>query len=89
VAEQAAGWYAAVATPQGVRETVKAGGPRHRVWQRAVARLSALDRAAPDTASATNLLAGLFAQGELAAEEDVDRVLASWLQAREAIAGVQ
>jgi MoxR-like ATPase len=89
VAEQAAEWYSAVATPQEIRETVHAGGPRHRVWQRVVARLAVLDRAAPDTSPATNLLAGLFAQGELASEPDVDRVLASWLQARTAIAGIR
>jgi hypothetical protein len=89
VAEQAAEWYSVVATPQEIHETVQAGGPRHRVWQRVVSRLSALDKAAPDTASATNLLAGLFAQGELASEADVDRVLTSWLQARVAIKGVR
>jgi MoxR-like ATPase len=87
VAEQAAEWYSVVATPQEIRETVQAGGPRHRVWKRAVAWLSALDKAAPETASATNLLAGLFAQGELASEADVDHVVASWLQARAAIEG--
>jgi MoxR-like ATPase len=89
VAEQAAEWYSVVATPQEIHETVHAGGPRHRVWQRIVARLAALDRAAPDTSTATNLLAGLFAQGELASEPDVDRVLASWLRARSAIAGTR
>jgi MoxR-like ATPase len=89
VAEQAAEWYSVVATSQGIHETVQAGGPRHRVWQRVVSRLSALDKNAPDTASATNLLAGLFAQGELAGESDVDRVLASWAQARTAIEGVR
>jgi hypothetical protein len=54
-----------------------------------VARLAALDGAAPDTAFATNLLAGLFGQGELAGEADVDRVLDSWLEARAAIAGAR
>jgi hypothetical protein len=87
VAEQAAEWYSVVATPQEIHETVQAGGPRHRVWKQAVARLATLDKAEPGTAGATNLLAGLFGRGELASEADVDRVLASWQQARVAIAG--
>jgi len=88
VAEQAAEWYSMVATPQDIHETVQAGGPRHRVWQRVVSRLSTLDKAAPDTVPTTNLLCGLFAQGELENDTDVDRVLTSWLAARAAIQGV-
>jgi hypothetical protein len=54
-----------------------------------VARLAALDKSAPDTAAATNLLAALFGKGDLATEADVDRVLSDWQQARAAIAGAR
>ncbi len=87
VAEQAAEWCAISATPQSVHESVQAGTPRHRVWQQVVARLAALDRSDPKTPATTNLLAGLFAAGELATEADVDRVLQSWLESRSVIAG--
>jgi hypothetical protein len=48
--------------------------------------LAQLDPGNSDTARATNLLTGLFAAGELAAEADVHAVLAQWLQARQTIA---
>jgi MoxR-like ATPase len=85
VAEQAAEWCGLITTPQAVRESVQAGGQLHQVWKRVVARLAALDKAAPDTDAATNLLAGLFVKGALAAEADVDAVLASWQDARRQI----
>lgn len=87
VAEQAAEWYSMVAMPQEIRQTVVAGGPHHRVWQRVVERLAALDKFAPQTAPTTNLLVGLYGRGDLACEGDVDAALNSWNQARAAIAG--
>jgi hypothetical protein len=57
------------------------------VWKHVVARLAALDKDAPDTASATNLLTGLFGNSELAVDDDVDRALAAWQGARRTIAG--
>ena len=86
VAEQAAEWYALVATPQDVQESVQADGARHRVWKRIVSRLAALEKESPETTAATNLLTGLFGRGELAVEEDVDRTLAAWQNAHAAIA---
>ncbi len=85
VAEQCGQLYARVAAPQAVHETVMAGSGRHRVWQHTVAALARLDAADPDTAPATNLLAGLFAAGEMATEIDVDRALAAWREARERV----
>ncbi|MEN6604324.1 MAG: AAA family ATPase [Bryobacteraceae bacterium] len=85
VAEQAAEWYATVATPQDIRESVQSNGPRHRVWKQVVARLAGLDPKDPDTAAATNLLTGLFGKGSLALETDVDAALDNWRSARRAI----
>jgi MoxR-like ATPase len=87
VAEQAAEWCAVTATPQDIHESVQANGTRHRVWKHVVARLAALDKDAPDTASATNLLTGLFGSNELTVDDDVDRALAAWQHARRTIAG--
>jgi MoxR-like ATPase len=87
VAEQAAEWYAVTATPQDINESVQANGPRHCVWKHVVARLATLDRTSPDTASATNLLTGLFGSNELAVEDDVDRALVAWQNARRTITG--
>jgi hypothetical protein len=89
VAEQCGQLYALVAAPQAVGENVMAGSLRHRVWQHTVAVLARLDASDPDTVPATNLLAGLFAAGEVATEKDVDRALAAWRQAREQIQGMK
>jgi MoxR-like ATPase len=83
IAEQAAGLYALVASPQEVRETVHADGPRHRVWQQVVATLAGLDGDDSETSLASNLLVGLFAAGQLATEADVRKVLSAWQEARE------
>jgi hypothetical protein len=69
--------------PQELRESVPAGGSRHRVWQRVVQALARLAPADEDMPLATNLLVGLFAAGELAVEADVDRRLAQWQGARQ------
>lgn len=87
VADQAAEWYAVTASPQHIHESVQGDGLRHRVWKRVVTRLGALDKDFPDTDAATNLLTGLFGSGQLAVEDDVDRVLVAWQDARRTIAG--
>jgi hypothetical protein len=87
IAEQAAEWYAVTATPQSVHETVHGGGPRHKVWRQVVSLLASLDRDDPGTPGATNLLVGLFASNELAAEGDPRLVLEAWQAARRTIAG--
>jgi hypothetical protein len=85
-AAQCAEWYAPLASPHDIRETVQANGSRHRVWQQVVRRLSTLDPQGSDTAPATNLLTGLFAAGEFAVEADVDQVFTRWADARRRIA---
>ena len=50
-------------------------------------RLAALAKGSPETAAATNLLTGLFGGNQLAVEDDVDRALAAWQDARRTIAG--
>ena len=86
-AAQCAEWYAPTATPHEIRESVSAGGSRHRVWQRVVSALARLDANDPGTAPASNLMTALFASGELAVEGDVDAALASWFEARQRISG--
>jgi MoxR-like ATPase len=88
-ASQCAEWYAPIAAPTEIRETVHANGIRHRIWQRVVRRVSELDPASTETAPATNLLTGLFAAGQFALENDVDCVLAQWLDARRKISEVR
>ena len=87
-ASQCAEWYAPIAAPHEIRETVQANGSRHRIWQQVVRKLSELDPGSSETAPATNLLTGLFAAGEFAVEADVDTVLACWSEARQKIAEV-
>ena len=87
MAEQAAEWYAIMATPQNVNETVQANGPRHEVWKQLVALLARLDRNDPETPPATNLLIGLFASNELAMPSDPRLVLERWQAARRTISG--
>ena len=88
-ASQCAEWYAPIAAPHEIRETVQANGSRHRIWQQVVRKLSQLDPGSSETAPATNLLTGLFAAGEYAVEADVDTVLARWSEARQKIAEVR
>jgi len=83
VAEQCAQLYALVATPQDVHETVASGSTRLGVWKRVVATLARHDPAAPETPLVSNLLSGLFAAGELAVPEDVERALGAWRRGRE------
>jgi len=78
VAEQCAQLYALVATPQDVHETVASGSTRLGVWKRVVATLARHDPAAPETPLVSNLLSGLFAAGELAVPEDVERAKKTW-----------
>lgn len=82
VAEQCAQLYALVASPQELAEHASVGQGRHRTWQHLLAVLAKLDAADPDTVPATNLLVGLFAARQLAAEKDVGSALASWQEAR-------
>jgi MoxR-like ATPase len=88
-ASQCAEWYAPIAAPNEIRETVQANGIRHRIWQQVVRRLSELDPASTETAPATNLLTGLFAAGQFAVENDVDSVLTQWSDARRKISEVR
>ncbi len=85
-ATQCAEWYAQVAMPHEIRETVSANSTRHHIWQRAVSLLSQTDKASADTAPATNLVTSLFAAGRFAVEDDVDKALACWSKARRRIA---
>src|SRR5262249_33957426 len=89
VAEQAAGWYAVMATPQSLNETVHAAGVRRKVWKQVVSLLARLDAHDTETAAATNLLVGLFALNELTSEGDPGRVLGVWQSARRTIAGTR
>jgi MoxR-like ATPase len=87
VAEQAAEWCAVTANPQSINETVHAGGPRHQVWKQVLSQLARLDQNDPETPPATNLLVGLFALSDLAAEGNPCRVFEAWQTARRTIAG--
>jgi MoxR-like ATPase len=82
VAEQCAVYYGIIATPQNVHETIAAGNTRHRVWQHIVSKLSKLSVDDPGTPLVTNLICGLYATGELATENDVDRGFDHWSAAR-------
>jgi hypothetical protein len=58
------------------------------VWKQVLSLLARLDQNDPETPPATNLLVGLFASSELAAEGDPGRVLGAWQTTRRTIAGV-
>jgi hypothetical protein len=74
--------YEIPCTPQGVRESVSSGGVRHLVWKRIVRRLSELEKDSEETARTTNLLVGMFSNGDLSTESEVDTVLEAWCRTR-------
>ena len=82
VAEQCADLYTLVAAAQSIHESVPSRGARHDTWQAAVAALARLPAEETNTTLATNLLAGLFARGELGSEDEVIQVLHEWQTAR-------
>jgi MoxR-like ATPase len=84
-ASQCAEWYAPIAAPQEIRESVTANGTRHIIWQQVVRTLSRLDPADTGTSPASNLLVGLFAAGEFAVQSDVITVFEHWTEARRKI----
>jgi MoxR-like ATPase len=85
-ATQCGEWYALVATPHEIRESLSTYSSRYRIWQKVVARLASFAPGNPETPARTNLLTGLFAAGELGTEDDVDRALAAWQDARKQLA---
>jgi hypothetical protein len=82
IAEQCGELYQIPCTPQGVHESVSSGGVRHLVWKRIVRRLSELENGCEETARTSNLLAGMFSNGDLATESEVDTVLEAWCRTR-------
>jgi hypothetical protein len=78
VAEQAAELYRIAAVAQDVKQSLTVGTPKHQAWLEIVKVLATLNPDNAETVSITNLLAGLFAKGDIATPLDVAMVFDSW-----------
>lgn len=78
VAEQAAELYRIAAVAQDVKQRLAAGSPKHEAWLEIVRVLATLNPNNAETVLITNLLAGLFAKGDIATPIDVAMVFESW-----------
>ena len=80
IAEQTAQIYADIATPLNFSETLHAGNPRFKTWQKIKDILSHLDPGDPRAHLAANALASCFAKKQLGRPEDAETVFAAWTE---------
>lgn len=78
VAEQVAELHAVLVFGQDIHESTAAASARHETWKATAAVMASLPAASPDTSLVSNMLAGLFAAGELVQPSDAQRVLDAW-----------
>ncbi len=78
VAEQAAELSVMSSVAQHVEASPPAGSAKHSAWQQITKVVASLVPDHPETIAVANVLAGLFADGEIDTTADVTRVLESW-----------
>jgi MoxR-like ATPase len=86
VAEQCATLFALVARAQDVAQLVPPGSAVHKAWKSAMQHVASLPKDDPSTILVRNLIAGLWAKGQLQTERDVAAVIRSWEDTRPLVA---
>jgi hypothetical protein len=86
VADQCGELYALVASRQDVATKLSSSSQAYKAWRSIMAAIEEHDGAHADHDLLGNLLAGLFATGQLVRPIDTDAILASWKELRTLLA---